>query len=138
VSANFDIVRSIYADWERGAYSDADWAHPDIEYVQADGPDAVRTTGLAAMAETHRNWLSAWEGFWAKAEAYRQLDDERVLVLWQVSGRGKSSGVDLGGIRAEGAQIFHVRESKVVRIILYLDRARAHADLGSTREADSA
>jgi ketosteroid isomerase-like protein len=37
-SANVEVVRSIYADWERGDYGSVEWAHPEIEYVIADGP----------------------------------------------------------------------------------------------------
>lgn len=136
-SANVELVRSIYADLERGDFSSSDWAHPEIEYVIADGPAPGTWKGLAGMAEGWRSFLSAWEGFRPEANEYRELDAERVLVLSRYSGRGKTSGLELGQIGTKGATVFHVRGGKVIRCIQYWDRERAFADLGLPSEAGS-
>ena len=127
---NVEIVRSIYAAWERGDYGSTEWAHPEIDYVVADGPAPGRWTGLAGMAEGSREMLAAWQDFGAEVDEYRQLDDERVLVLNRFVGRGKTSGADLGQMRARGANVFHVRGGTVTRLVQYWDRERALADLG--------
>jgi ketosteroid isomerase-like protein len=129
-SANLDLVRSIYADWERGDFSSADWADPEIEYVIADGPSPGSWTGLAEMAEAHRDVLRAWEDFGVEAEEYREFDDGRVLVLDHLSGRGKTSGLNLGQTRTMGAWLFHIRDGSVTKMVRYLNRDRALADLG--------
>jgi ketosteroid isomerase-like protein len=136
-SPNLDLVRSIVAAWERGDFSSAEWAHPEIEYVIADGPPLGTWTGLAGMAEGVRDSLSAWEEYRVEAEAYRELDGERVLVLVQRSGRGKRSGIQLGQMRTKGAELFHVRGGKVTRYVLYFDRERALIDVGLAPEAGS-
>jgi ketosteroid isomerase-like protein len=131
VSANLDLVRSIYADWERGDFSRVDWADPEIEYEQADGPSPGKWKGLPAMGSAFRDWLNAWEGWTAEAEEYRELDDERVLVMTTSSGRGKSSGVKVGQMGyAHGANLFHLRDGKVTRLVTYWNREDALADLG--------
>lgn len=134
-STNVELVRSIYADWARGDYGRADWADLEIELVSADGPEPGRWRGLAAVAEQWRSYLSAWDGLRAEAEEYREIDGECVLVFARNRGVGKTSGVDLARI-GDAANIFHIRDGKVRRLILYWDRRRALSDLGLAPEGD--
>jgi len=133
VSANVELVRSIFADWERGDYGSARWAHPEIEYVWADGPSPGSWTGLAAMAESWRAWLTAWGDFRAKGDSYRALDDAHVLVLNSFEGQGKTSGVGVGHLMTKGASVWTISDGRVTRLVLYWDRDRALADLDLTQ-----
>jgi ketosteroid isomerase-like protein len=117
-SANVDLVRSIYAAWERGDSSFVEWAHPEIEFVIADGPAPGSWSGRVAMTEAWRDFLRAWEGFRPEVDEYRELDGERVLVLVQFSAHGKASGLEIGRIRTGGADAFHVRGGRATRVVL--------------------
>jgi ketosteroid isomerase-like protein len=127
VSANLELVRSIYADWGRGEFSRTDWADPEIEFAIVGGPDPGRWHGLSGMAEGWRGWAAAWDDYRAEADEYRELDGGRVLVLGRMGGRGKASGV---GVETEFANLLEVRDGTVVALTLYSNRRRALADLG--------
>jgi ketosteroid isomerase-like protein len=131
-AANLDLVRSIYAAWERGNFGSSEWASSEIEFAFTDGPEPGSYKGQGAMAKAMRDWLSAWEDLRQEPEEYRELDRERVMVLHRFSASGKTSGLDLGEIEAEGAALFYVHSGKVTRIVHYYDRQRALADLGLT------
>jgi ketosteroid isomerase-like protein len=133
-SANVELVRSIFSPWERGDFSSADWAHPDIELVFADPLDLGSWKGRSGMAEGWRQFLSAWDDLRSGADEYRELDGERVLVLNHFSGRGKASGVEVAEMQVKGAALFHVRDGEVTKLVLYGDRKRALADLGLARQ----
>jgi ketosteroid isomerase-like protein len=130
MSRNLELVRSICAAWERGDFTSVGWAHPDIEFVIADGPEPGLWTGRTGMGQRMRDWLSVWEDWRTEAEEFRELDAERVLVLLQFSGRGKTSGLAVGQMRAEVAHLFHLRAGKVTRSVIYFNRENAVADLG--------
>ena len=82
------------------------------------------------MVEGGRTILDPWEGWRPEAEEYRELDDERILVLMRRGGRGKTSGLEIGRLGTGGSPLFHIRDGKVTRHLAYWDRAQALADLG--------
>ena len=137
MSDNLDVVRSIYAAWERGDWSSVEWADPEIGFVFADGPLPGSWTGRTAMSEAWRDFLGNWEDWRIVVEEYRELDEERVLVLVRNSGRGKRNRVKVEQIAAKAANLLHIREGRVVRLVAYADRNLAFAELGLAPKADS-
>jgi hypothetical protein len=127
VSENLDLVRSIFAAWERGDWTSIEWADPEIELVYADGIEAGPPVGSAEMAASWARFLSGWEGLRLRAEEYRELADGRVLAWVRLSGRGKASGLDL---EEPGLAIFQASHGKVKQLVYYNHRDRALADLG--------
>jgi ketosteroid isomerase-like protein len=128
MSENVDLVRSIYTEWERGDYSSVEWAAPrnrvrDRRRARTRRLDGDRRDG------SWRDFLSAWEGHRTQAEEYRELDDGRVLVLARATARGKTSGMEVGQWVTVAA-LFEVRDLKVARLVVYMDRDRALAELG--------
>ena len=126
---NVHLVRSIYAAWGRGDYSSIEWAHPEIGFVAA-GPTPGSSVGRASLVEGARGFLSAWAEYRIEATGYRELDGERILVLHNVSGRARTSGLELGRMGWKTANVFHVRGGQVTRLVAYFDPDRALADLG--------
>jgi ketosteroid isomerase-like protein len=137
---NVELVRSVLAALvegldvglisaarESGDYGSVEWAHPEMDWVIADGPSAGSWIGIAGMVESVGGMLDAWEEWHLEADRYWELDHERVLVLTRIGGRGKTSGVE---VWTTSAHLFHVRDESVTKIVTYYDRHRALADLG--------
>jgi ketosteroid isomerase-like protein len=136
-SANVELVRSIFAAWERGDFSSVEWAHPEVEFVIADGPAPGTWRGLARMAEAFRDWVTGWKDFRAIADDFYELDEERVLVLSHGSGHSRTTDIELEQIAIRGgANLFHVQGGKVTKTAIYYDRERAFADLGVDPDVD--
>jgi ketosteroid isomerase-like protein len=132
MSQNMDLVRSICAEWERGDFGSAEWADPQIEVVMVGGPEPGTWRGIAGAAEFTRGFLSAWNEIRLVADDYREVDHERIVVLVHYSGHGSTSGVDLGQMGTEHANLFHLRNGKVTRYVVYWDLESAPAELGIT------
>lgn len=132
VSSNLDLVKSIYADWERGDWSSTEWADPEIEFAMIGGLVEGKWKGVPEMGKAWGTMVGAWNDLTADPEEFRELDDERVLVFLTNSGRGRGSGIDLGGISTKAANLFTIRGGKVTSLILYWNREEAISDLGLT------
>jgi ketosteroid isomerase-like protein len=130
MSENLDLVRSIYGEWERGDFGSVGWANSDIEFVIADGPSPGTWTGLTGLRDGWRDFLNAWEEYRTSVDEYRELDGERVLGLAHFSARGKASSMEIDEQLTRAAILFHLHGGKVSRLVVYLDRDRALADLG--------
>jgi len=127
-SANLTLVQSIYADWEQGDFTQTPrWADERIEWARFGGDGAGAWTGHEAIHEAVGELLDSFDDVRALADHYEDVDDERVLVLTRWSGRERGTGSDVELLRAN---LFRVRDGRVVRLIFYWDRNRALADLG--------
>ena len=134
-SANVALASSIYAAWARGDFASVGWADSEIEFAIVGGPDPGSWKGLRGMAQGWHGWLAAWDAYEAEAEEYRELDDQRVLVLGRMGGRGKTSGMS---VKTEFANLLNIRDGKVTRLVLYSNRDRALADLGLAPQGKAA
>ncbi len=129
-STNLDVVRSVYGAWEAGDYfGSVEWADPGLEFVVVDGPSPGGLIGVAAVENNWREFQAAWDDYRVRADEYRELDEERVLVLVELSGRGKVSGLEM---RQMAASLFTLRSGKVARLVIYWDAQHALRDLGLT------
>jgi ketosteroid isomerase-like protein len=130
MSENLDLVRSIYADWERGDFSSTESLHPEFEIVVRDGPERGSWKGLAEVGPRWGAFLAVWSEYRVEVESYRELDPERVLVLMRHVGRGKASGLGDAELSTSAANVMHVRDGRAERLDVYWDRDSALADLG--------
>ena len=94
MSENLELVRSIYADWERGDFSSSDWAHPAIEYGDVEGPLEGATGQLGDIGRGVRDFLAEWQDFRLVADRLQELDSEHVLALDHRVGRSRTSGLE--------------------------------------------
>jgi ketosteroid isomerase-like protein len=127
-----DLVRSIYVGWARGDFRSVEWAHQQIEFEFADGPEPGRWQGVDEMSAHYADWLRGWRDFRAEPERYFAPDERCVLVFVRNTARGRASGLELD--MRSVANYFEVDDGKVVRLALYWDRDRALADAGIARD----
>jgi hypothetical protein len=136
---NLEIVRQLQAPAELdlvAALADEEFVRaylasatplldPDMESVFPPGtvgPAAGPQQGVEGFIAGYREWLSAWRSWYVETEEYVPLPADRVLVLVNDRGVSKTGGVELS---FKGGAIFALRDQKVRRVEMFLERQQA-------------
>jgi ketosteroid isomerase-like protein len=124
-----EALRAVYERWGRGDFWTPEIFDHDVEVVWSpEILDISVARGLAAVEESIRDWLSAWENLRMEAERLIDLGEDRILVLVAAYGRGKGSGVEVVG--GEYAHLWTMRGGEAIRLVGYTDRGQARQDAG--------
>ncbi len=108
---NVETVRAIFAAWEQGDFSSADWADPEIEFT-IPGLDQHVERGIEAMRRAWAEWLRSFSEFGVEGRRYYDAGD-KVVVDQVFRGKGRGSGVPIDEI--PGAAVLTVRDGRVTR-----------------------
>jgi hypothetical protein len=133
-----DLVKRLYAglpvDLAQEGQLEA-WADL-LKPVLAPGFQAGDPTGeivgftmgsLDEFIDLWRDWLSAWETWWVDAEEFVAGPEGNVVVLLEVRARSKTDRVE---IPFYGANVLTIEDSRLTRLHVHFDRAKALADAG--------
>jgi ketosteroid isomerase-like protein len=94
------------------------WVQPDAVFDWSRSINDVRGVyeGLDGMRAALKRFFEPWDDVSWEVTGVTELADERLLVRTRVTGRGRSSGIE---IEAEGAQVWKLRESRLARVTMY-------------------
>ena len=86
------------------------------------GPRWLFAKGLDGFLEFWREWNSAWEAWNLGPPEFIDVDENRVLVSYEVHARPKTYPVDM---KIEAANLLTLRQGKVTRLELFFSRDSA-------------
>jgi ketosteroid isomerase-like protein len=126
---NVELIRAIYEDWLRGELA-LDRFDPEITMVESETiPGATSARGIDAV----RRYLESFGNYWAEIrfEPQEYIDaGDKVVVVARLTGRGKSSGVE---VQRTWAYVWTVRAERALRMEAYAERAEALQAAGLRR-----
>jgi ketosteroid isomerase-like protein len=121
---NLEIVRRTVSalaagDWQAALET---W-DPQIEWhFERDAVISGLHRGHDQVRTALSSFVSEWEDFAVEIEDLIAVDDERVVLLVHLTGRGRGSGIPLD---FREANIFTIRDGKIVNVREYFDREQA-------------
>jgi ketosteroid isomerase-like protein len=130
LSENLDLLRSIFAAWERGEFaSGIEPLAADIHYSAAQPEGQATASGRAEMSRFLRDFLASWGRYWIELHDLQELAPGRFLASATQYGRGRDSGAETS-MPAFIAIGFRGRE--IAQLEFFYDHASAVAALGRT------
>jgi ketosteroid isomerase-like protein len=125
---NVEIVRRVYAEWERGNFRTPEVFDPEVHVIWIN-PIFVtdsETRGIEALNRAMQEFLSTWER--GTATAGEIFDGGEQVVAENVwRGRGKTSGVE---VEARLWSVWTLSGARATRVVQYEDRAEAFEAAG--------
>jgi ketosteroid isomerase-like protein len=114
---NAEIVREIFADWDRGDFrTGIQYMDPDIEFVSLFLPERPSARGIEGMADLWRDFLGFWEE-WRTNGIERIVErGDTVIAYNHLLARPRGSAQHLQTLDA--AAVFTFREGRIVRLVL--------------------
>lgn len=108
--------------------------HPDFETIadpryqmllgdpgQPAGKQSV-FYGIDGFLSAFREWVSAWESWVIAPWEFIDVDENRVLVGFEITARSKAQGVEMS---IQGGNVVTVSEGKLARLELFFRREEA-------------
>ena len=126
---NVEVVRALYEAFaRRDGESPFSVYDPDIEWDMS--RSAIPLPGEEAVFHGHegvrrygRAWMEAWAFLDAPLERLVDAGEQVVALLGQTTARGKRSGIEVD--TPPFAQVWTLRDGKVIRMRIYPDHAEA-------------
>jgi ketosteroid isomerase-like protein len=127
---NVEVVRQIYAEWERGNFEAAlpllD-AEVTFETFMPDSNETVVVHGLERLASFMRDWFGQWRDYRVSGDEFRAVGTDHVFVAGRQAGTGRQSGAE---VDSPGFTVWTFRAGKVVRLLAHYDRDAALEAVG--------
>ena len=125
---NVKVVRAMVDAFDRGDFEtclaaldeDVSWQDPP------DMPGGGLNHGRDEVARSFVRWLPAWENFRGEIEELLDAGDD-VVAVTRMRGRGRASGIE---VDLKSAQVYEVRDGKIVKVRQFRERADALAAVG--------
>jgi uncharacterized protein len=126
-----ELLRRFYESFNQGDLDSVlELCTADVEVYKDPGVvemvAAVTPRGQDLVAQYLRGWLDSWDEYNARPEEFLQSGEE-VAALTQLRARGKNSQFE---IAADMADVFTVRDGRIARFRLYIQRTEALGSLG--------